>query len=65
MKGPEELLFLEIVSRVLGAIAFDDVNSIFRSDQIRLEQIWKELHWSATRNCYELNYFLFVYFDKK
>lgn len=30
-KGPEELLFLEMISHVLGAIAFDDVSSIFRT----------------------------------
>lgn len=31
VKGPEELLFLEMISHLRGAIAFDDVNSISRT----------------------------------
>lgn len=31
VKAPEELLFLKIIIHVLGAIAFDDVSSIFRT----------------------------------
>lgn len=29
MNDPEELLFPEMISHLLGAVAFDDVNSIF------------------------------------
>ena len=31
LKCPEELHFLEMISHFLRAIAFDDVNSIFRT----------------------------------
>lgn len=44
VKAPEELLFLKMISRVLGAIAFDDVSSIFR--------IWTDLE-SAAVQCYQ------------
>lgn len=59
-KAPEELLFLKMISHVLGAIALMTW-VLF----LGLEQIWNLLQCSATENSYEFNYFsLFLLWQK-
>lgn len=58
MKFPEELHFLEMISHLLGAIAFDDVNSIFRT--------WTDLGSAVLLwILMSLIFLLCIFFDKK